>query len=1045
MTTRFQVRTILLAILSLIPAQAAVNTALLHSTFQRDGASRYLWNGPNALAKLGPGGGVEFQSKQEGIATLKMDFPGANPNSTPTTGPETAVPFRYYDEASREGSLVEQFRSVRYRGLYPGIDAIFRVEGSNLEYDFELAPHADPSLIRIGYANTQPRVNQDGELEAGWVVQKRPVAYQLDHGVRVPVACRYRVTASGQAALELGGYDPARPLTIDPTLTFSTTFGGQGYDNAYAMAVSGGAIYIAGETDSVSFTGWGRRTSRDAFVAKIDSTGTNLLYITFFGGSLTDVARGLAVDSSGNVFAAGYSNSADFPTTAGVIQPSNRGLEDAFVVKLNASGARTWSTLFGTSASDAAYGVAVDSSGNPYITGQTGGAVSTDTAAIQRVFKGGTDCFIAKLSPNGTGYFYSTMYGGSGVDACRGIAVDSSGAAYVAGVTYSSDFPVVSAYQSSRKGIADAFVVKLGPTGWTVSYSTYLGGGGYDEANAIAVDSTGAAYVTGETLSADFPVSAGSAQTTAAGEYDAFIAKLSPTGGSLTYSTLMGGSGSETAASIAVDSTGRAIVGGFTTSLNLPVRQAVQSSLVSGFDAFAVVVDKNGASFTVCTYLGGSGDDRAWAVAAGSGNSFYVAGSSQSPEFPKTGGTTITAGNADVFAAWITYTPPAISGKVFVPVTACRVADTRATSGFASPFGPPYVTGNGYRSFPIPQGSCGVPSTAKAYSLNITALPRGKQLQYITVWPSGQSRPVVSTLNAFDGRVVTNSAIVPAGTSATNGGVSIYVSEDTELLVDVNGYFIDPTAGSGLLFYTANPCRIADTRGYSGVVAPFSTPYMSAGATRTFPIAQSPCAVPAPQVYSLNITVVPRTSTLQSLTMWPTGQTKPPVMTVSSVNGQVVAGAALVQAGTSGSVNVSASEDTEVLFDINGYFAATSDTGLSFTEVTPCRVIDTRQNTSIGPSTASQRSIDVLGSGCSIPSSAKAYSVNITVLPVKTLQYLSAWPTGQTFPTVSTLNSFNGAWVANAAIVPAGTGGKIDVLASDQTEVIIDINGYFAP
>ncbi len=1050
MTTRLQLSVILLTTVFL-SAQAAPSAAALHSTFRPSGDG-FLWNGADVVAAIGAGGRVEFRAKRTQATLLTLQFPNSAAHVAPVAENATQVPVRYYSEKSPGGVLLPQYRAIRYRGLYPGVDLIFRVTGEHIEYDFELDPHADPALIRMDYGRIRPKLTESGDIAAGPVVQKRPTVYQMDQGVRIPVDCRYLVTANGQVALALGHYDPGRPLTIDPVLAFSSSFGGQGYDAAYAMVRTASAIYIAGETDSVSLASWGRRPSRDVFVAKIDLTGTTLLYATYMGGSFNDVARGLVVDSSGNAYVAGSSNSSDFPTTAGVLQSTNKGMEDAFIVKLDAAGSRQWATLYGSSGYDTAFGIAVDSSGNSYIAGQTSAAIPTTASAPQRSFKGGTDCFIAKINSSATSFFYATLFGGSGLDACRGIAVDSSGNAYVTGLTYSSDFPVTTPYQLSLKGNADAFVAKL-DSGGMVAYSTYLGGDQFDEGAAIAVDASGAAYVTGDTVSVNFPVSPGSAQTTLRGGYDAFVTKVNPAGNTLAWSTLLGGSGADASVAIAVDDAGRAIIGGFTTSLDLPLKEAVQTTLAGGTDGFAAVVDKYGSSFLLCTYLGGTNDDRIYAVAAsGSDNVVSIAGTSQSSDFPKTTGTPLTTGDADVIVAELGYTTPNISGYLFVPMTPCRVVDTRASSGFGSTFGPPYLKAQATRIFPMASSNCGVPASAKAYSLNFTVMPRGAMLQYLTVWPSSDWQPVASTLNSFDGRIVTNSAIIPAGSAQ---GIKVFTPDDTELLMDINGYFVDPNVSSGLFFFTLSPCRVADTRGYSDVASVNSTPYLTAGSTRTFYVSQSACASSMAQVYSMNIAVAPRKGTLTAFTMWPTGQTKPGVSTLSSVNGQMVATGELVMAGANGNVNVWTNEETETFFDLNGYFAGASEGALSFIPIFPCRIIDTRDSSAIGTSDRRSITVDVLASACHIPSTARAYALNVSAWPggyrfgspppsQTPLQYLSVWPTGQPFR-VSTLNSPAGAVLANAAIVPAGTNGKIEVLASDKTDMWIDINGYFLP
>jgi hypothetical protein len=387
--------------------------------------------------------------------------------------------------------------------------------------------------------------------------------------------------------------------------------------------------------------------------------------------------------------------------------------------------------------------------------------------------------------------------------------------------------------------------------------------------------------------------------------------------------------------------------------------------------------------------------------------------------------------------AFTTGAPPL--GLHFVPVTPCRVADTRNPAG---PFGGPAMTAGSTRSFAVPQSACSIPGTAQAYSLNVTAVPQGP-LSYLTLWPTGQAQPFVSTLNSLGGIVVANAAIVPAGSS---GAVSVYVTNPADVVLDIDGYFDTSSGANSYSFYPAAPCRVADTRGPTGQ---FGGPSMFAGQTRDFPVPTASCGIPpTARAHSLNVTAVPD-GPLSYLTLWPTGEAQPFVSTLNSLTGKVVANAALVPAGTNESISVFATNPTDVVLDSNGYFAGPGPGGLSFYPVTPCRVADTRNADGPfgGPEMEAQttRSFAIRASGCSVSSTAEAYSVNVTVVPDGRLGYLTIWPTGSPQPLVSTLNSFDGTVVANAAIVPAGSNGAISVFVTDATHVVIDIDGYFAP
>jgi beta-glucanase (GH16 family) len=386
-------------------------------------------------------------------------------------------------------------------------------------------------------------------------------------------------------------------------------------------------------------------------------------------------------------------------------------------------------------------------------------------------------------------------------------------------------------------------------------------------------------------------------------------------------------------------------------------------------------------------------------------------------------------------ATWSFTTGAPAAGLRFVPVTPCRAADTRQTGG--------PLEGGSTRSFAIPTSGCGVPATAKAYSLNVTVVPEGP-LSYLTLWPTGQPQPLVSTLNSASGAVTANAAIVPAGLS---GAVSVYVTDPSQVILDIDGYFDTSSGASSYAFYPAPPCRVADTRNAAGE---FGGPSLQAAGIRSFPFPSSACGIPAAAgAYSLNVTVVPD-GPLAYLTVWPTAVAQPVVSTLNSPSGEVVANAAIVPSGGGGAISVFVTNPTDVILDIDGYFAAPGGpNALSFYPVTPCRVADTRDADGAfgGPEmeASTSRSFPIPASACNIPTTALAYSLNVTVVPDGTLGYLTAWPAGSDQPTVSTLNSPAAAVVANAAIVPAGTDGAIGIFVTDPTHVILDIDGYFAP
>ena len=327
-------------------------------------------------------------------------------------------------------------------------------------------------------------------------------------------------------------------------------------------------------------------------------------------------------------------------------------------------------------------------------------------------------------------------------------------------------------------------------------------------------------------------------------------------------------------------------------------------------------------------------------------------------------------------------------GSNLISVNPCRIMDTRSGGGFSGAFGPPSLAPLATRSIPIPSSSCGIPKTAKAYSLNVTVVPKAGSLTYLALWPDGQPQPNVSTLNSWDGSVVANAAILPAGQS---GAINVFATNLTDLIIDISGYFVAPAANS-LMFYPLTPCRVLDTRNAAGA---FGGPALAAGVSRSFPLLSSSCGIPASaQSYSLNVTAVPN-GPLGYLTVWPTGQPMPLASTLNSMDATVVANAAIVPAGTNGDVTFHASNNSHLVVDINGYFAPPGSGGLNFYPVSPCRVMDSRIATGPygGPilNGFDVRAVPVRQSACGLPPTAEAYSLNMTAVPTGFLAFLAAW------------------------------------------------------
>jgi hypothetical protein len=372
-----------------------------------------------------------------------------------------------------------------------------------------------------------------------------------------------------------------------------------------------------------------------------------------------------------------------------------------------------------------------------------------------------------------------------------------------------------------------------------------------------------------------------------------------------------------------------------------------------------------------------------------------------------------------------------------IPMLPCRVVDTRDATKPPG-FGRPSLSGGATRSFPMPNGPCGIPATAQAYSLNVTVVPDG-DLGYITVWPTGQSQPLASTLNSLDGEVKANAAIVAAG---TGGAISVFATNETDVVLDVNGYFVPNTVPNGLGFYPMTPCRLVDTRPnppFPSIV----TGALAGGTSTSLPIPSSRCNVPATaQAYSLNFTLVPP-KPVAYLTAYPTGESVPIVSTLNDPTGSVEANAAIAPAGVGGNIDVFVTQTTDLVVDINGYFAPVAEGALSLYTLPPCRVLDTRTPGGAPPFVGTIY-VDVIGSGCGGTTATQAYVFNATVVPQGSLGYLTLWPEGSVQPVVSTLNAYDGEITSNMAIVPTNN-NEMSAFATNNTYLILDLFGYFAP
>jgi hypothetical protein len=638
---------------------------------------------PGAAAPVPAGARTGRAQRATGAATaaspgaaVRMEVVGADPNARAAGLSELPGKVNYLlgNDPAQWHTSVPTYARVEYPNLYPGISLDYYGSQKQLEYDFIVAPGADPGRVALAFSGAgQVQLDAQGDLvldtAAGPVLQHAPFLYQEVNGVRQEVAGSF-VLHGQRVSFQVGAYDPSQPLVIDPTWSYSTYLGGSGQEDGNGIAVDAtGAAYVTGDTTSVNFPttpnayqpGYGG--AQDAFVTKFSPDGSALVYSTYLGGNAADTGNGIAVDANGNAYVTGDTASANFPTTPGTYQQTLTGIDNVFVTKLNPSGSGlVYSTYIGGEGDDAGAAIAVDTGGNAYVTGDTNSlSYPLTSGAYQTILKGDDSAFVTKLNANGSALLYSTYLGGSvdaqgfgGSDYGASIALDRSGNAYVTGGTQSLDFPTTpGAFQTSLSlnsfgdPTYDGFVSKINPTASgsaSLVYSTYLGGNGDDYAMGIAVDSSGSAYVTGATDSTNYPTANAYQGTNAGGDDDAFVTKLNPDGSGLVWSTYLGGRLEDSSCAVAVDALGEAYIAGSTDSPNYPTANPIQRLGAGGFDAFVTKFNAGGSALIYSTYLGGLHDDGGTGIALDAAGNAYVTGNTLSANFPTTPGAFQTHG-----------------------------------------------------------------------------------------------------------------------------------------------------------------------------------------------------------------------------------------------------------------------------------------------------------------------------------------------------------------------------------------------------------------
>ncbi len=769
--------------------------------------------GGNPNDPLAAAGSTADGSSLASVVSMEMVGANATPQIVGLDPLGSTSNYLIGNDSSQWLTNVANYGSVEYQDVWPGVNMVFQGSPNDLQYDFNVAAGANPNVIQLNFNGAdQVTIDSNGNLliQSGTaeVTAHAPVVYQTINGVQQPVTGQYVLLGGNQVGFSIGTYDTTQPLVIDPTLTYSTYLGGSNNEYGLGVAVdSSGSAYITGWTSSTNFpTTVGAYNTAgngsDAFVTKLSANGQSVLYSTYLGGSGNNYGYGIAVDGSGDAYVSGATTAANFPTTAGAPDTSmGSSGEVAFVTKLNSTGTglvySTYvggsngneddATLFGYQMGNV---IAVDGNGDAWITGMTtSNSFPTTSDAYQTTLAGGRNAFVTEINPAGTAFNYSTYLGGNNDDRGQGIALDPSGDAYVTGFTASSNFPTTAGvFQPDNAGSWDAFVSKIDPNlsgAASLVYSSYLGGTSDDYGTGIAVDSSGDAYLTGivNTNGTGFPI-VNAMQPTPGGGYDAYVTKVNPTGTALVYSTYYGGSATEYAQGIAVDSSGDAYVTGMTQSTNLPLANALESTNeAGGFDAFVLKLDPSGTAAYYSTYLGGTGDNRGQAIAVDNAGNAYVAGMTTSSNFPTTDSAQPAYGGGwDAFVVKLTDTvnhPPVIDNPTSIAV---NIGQTLNLPGVTDPDGlnTDTISVSGLPSGATFNSTTGAitwtPSAAGSATITETATDDGGfNNDAVNSWPgNGNANDVAGGQN---GTIVGNVTFTPGevGDAFTFDGSNSYV------------------------------------------------------------------------------------------------------------------------------------------------------------------------------------------------------------------------------------------------------------------------------
>lgn len=599
--------------------------------------------GASAKAELGR----DWQPEPIEGRVIRMRMRSGHPEPELVPGTELPGVSHYYlgDDPAQWRTGVRSFDSVRVEGAYQGIDVVYYDRDGSLEYDFVLAAGADPSEIALEFDGADDvNVSGDGSLlvRAGpcELEQAPPTAYQFRGDVREAVSGRYVVAEDGAVRFTLGEHDRTRPLVIDPAVSYSTYLGGTVEDEVSDVEVDAyGNTFVSGWTSSPDFprvgSPWTFRGDIDAYIAVLGPAGMQLLYAAVIGGTDEDACYGMSLDAQGSPYLTGYTTSSDFPTVHPIETDAGNADTDVFVTKLASNGASlVYSTYLGGNDTELATGIDVDPAGNAYLAGLTN---STDYPMVGAFMgnRDGLDAFVTKINASGTALSYSTYLASDGSENATGVAVSEGGEVTVVGATDSGGFPLDEPFQGVIVGESDGFVTRLSASGSTLRFSTFIGGNRLDLPQGVCLDADGAAIVAGVTYSSNFPTRSPIQTDPADTNSDAFVLKLAMSGSALQFSTYLGGAWTDSATDLDVGDDGRIFVAGYTSSLDFPTLNPVfVDTDENNYDGFLSCLGPTGSSFVYSTYFGGERNDLIEAVSVdGSGNA-YIAGYTDSVHLP---------------------------------------------------------------------------------------------------------------------------------------------------------------------------------------------------------------------------------------------------------------------------------------------------------------------------------------------------------------------------------------------------------------------------